>query len=472
MTRRSFTGMAAAAAAQPGSPPPNLLLVMSDDHSVPYVGAYGDKVIRTPNLDRFAAQGMRFDNMFTAAPQCVPSRCAFMTGRSPVACRMGRFSSPMPPDVVALPDLLRKRGYYTGVCRRNFHLDGPGDNRLTPEVKQIFDEHQLETWRRRVDFYDRNSPRLRTREIVNSFLDRVPRGRPFFLWVNFNDPHHPWDRNAIAKPHDPAKIPLPAHLPDLPGVRDDLARYYDEIARADEEFQWLLDILEERKLTETTIVIFLGDNGMAFPHGKGSLYDPGLHVPLMVRWPGRVPPGSSTRELISGEDLTPTLLEAAGLPVPDSMSGRSFFGLLTGGAYQPRQNIFAARLAHGNSPYTPTTKSSTFDLSRCVRTHRYKLIYNCTPHQIYQPVDSANEASWRQIVAAHQEGKLDPRLDRAYFTHPRPVIELYDLENDPAELENLAGSSALASIERQLKLVMQEKMILDYDFLPLPLAVN
>jgi arylsulfatase A-like enzyme len=184
-----------------------------------------------------------------------------------------------------------------------------------------------------------------------------------------------------------------------------------------------------------------------------------------------VKPGSTTLELVSGEDITPTLLEAAGVSVPRQMSGRSFLGLLRGQpSYEPRKNIFAARLAHGNSPYTENTRASSFDLSRCVRTTRHKLIYNCTPHQVYAPVDSANDSSWKEIVAAHQVGRLKPEHERAYFTHPRPVIELYDLAQDPAELNNVAGRPEYADVERALKVAMQEKMILDYDFLPVPLA--
>ena len=471
LTRRQFTtSLLAAPVLAAQETRPNILLILSDDHSVPFLGPYGDKVIQTPNLDRFAAQGMRFDRAFTAAPQCVPSRTAILTGRSPVAARMGRFSSPLPPDVITLPELLRPRGYFTGICRRNFHLDGPGAGRLGSTTQQIFDRHGVLTFDKRVDYLDRNSPRAQTVAKVNEFLDRVPKSALFFLWISFNDPHHPWDSNAIPRPHDPQKLVPPKFLPDLPGVRDDLARYYDEVARMDEEFQWVMNILAERRFADNTIVVFMGDNGFAFPHGKGSLYDPGLNVPLIVRWPGRVRAGSSTEELISGEDITPTLLEAAGVPAPKEMFGRSFLRLLRREPFQARQYIFAARLAHGNSPYTERTRANTFDLSRCVRSKRYKLIYNCTPHQVYAPVDSANGPGWTDIVAAHQAGKLDPVLHRAYFTHPRPVLELYDLQEDPAELHNLAGKPDYAPVERELKVALQEKMILDYDFLPLPLS--
>lgn len=462
--RAALMSPALLAAQSAGERPPNLLLMLSDDHSAPCLGCYGTPELLTPNIDRLASEGMRFENVFTAAPQCVPSRAAFLTGRSPVAVRMGRFSSPLPPDVVTLPDLLRQRGYFTGVARRYFHLDGVLN--AGPATKPVYDKHALRTFRRRVDFYDVSAQRTETVPVMNRFLDAA-KDKPFFLWMNFSDPHHAWDRTGV---HDPAKLKLPPHLPDLPGVRDDLARYFDEINRVDGEVGSVLDVLRERRLDASTLVVFMGDNGMAFPHGKGSLYDPGLHVPLIARWPGRIAPGTVATELISGEDITPAFLDAAGVPPPQEMSGRSFLPRLRGQAYQPRQHVFAARLYHGNSPLTSTTTSATWDLSRCVRSADFKLIFNATPWMEYQPVDSARDPGWTEITAAHKDGKLKPEHEKAYFSHPRPLWELYDLKADPGELNNLAGRPEVAAVERELKLALHEKMILDYDFLPLPFA--
>jgi arylsulfatase A-like enzyme len=446
--------------------PPNLLLILSDDHSVPYLGCYGHKTIQTPKLDAFAAEGAKLDRMFTAAPQCVPSRSALLTGRSPVANRMGRFASPMPPEIKTLPEYLRTKNYFTGVARRYFHLDGVINP--TPLNQRIYDEYDMKTWKNRVDFINTSGPRTETVNIMNQFLDQAGR-RPFFLWLNFNDPHHVRDRNAIPNPHNPSNIDLPPHLPDLPGMRDDLARHMDEISRMDDEFGMVMANLQRRGLRDNTLVIFMGDNGMAFPKGKGSLYDPGLNVPCLARWPGKIRPGTTSGNLLSGEDVTPTFLEAAGIPAPKAISGRSFLPLLRGQeTYVPRKHVFAARLPHGNSNYTEKTKASTFDLSRCARSASHKLIWNYTPHQEYAPVDSANDAGWRETVAAHQSGKLPAVLDRAYFTRPRPVVELYDLNADPSELNNVAGKAEYAKVEEDLKIALQEKMVTDYDFLPPP----
>lgn len=440
--------------------PPNILFVLSDDHSAPYLGAYGATWMSTPALDQFAREGMLFERAFTAAPQCVPSRAALMTGRSPVAARMGRFSSPLPADIISAPEVLRTRNYYTGVCGRIFHLDGPGS--LSPTTEQVYEKYHLRTWKNRVDFLDVSSQGP-TPQLFDQFLNQAPKDRPWFFWINYNDPHHPWDRDAGHV--DPAKIKLPPQLPDLPGVRDDLARYCGEVERADRSFAAAMEVLRKHGQEANTLVIFMGDNGMALPHGKGSLYDPGLNVPLIARWPGHIKPGV-TRTLISGEDVAATFMDAGGAALPKGVSGRSFYPLLTGGKYEPRDYVFASRLHHGGAAFTAQTKASGFDLSRCVRNSHYKLIYNVTPQMEYWPVDSGGDPGWQQIVAAHKAGTLKPEFERAYFQNPRPVLELYDLDKDPGELNNVAGRPEYRDIQQTLMAAMQEKIILDYDFVP------
>ncbi len=460
--RQALAALAAApfpAAAQPATKP-NILFVLSDDHSAPYLGPYGADWMSTPTLDQFAREGVVFERAFTAAPQCVPSRTALMTGRSPVAARMGRFSSPLPPDIVTVPEVLRTQGYFTGVCGRYFHLDGVVNP--SPITAQVYEQHQMRTWKNRVDYLDISSQGPTT-ERFDDFLNKAPKDRPWFFWINYNDPHHPWDRD---KGHvDPAKIKLPPHLPDLPGVREDLAQYCAEIERADRSFADALAVLRRHGREANTLVVFMGDNGMAFPHGKGSLYDPGLNVPLIARWPGHIKPGR-TRTLISGEDVAATFMDIGGASPPKGVSGRSFWALLLGKRYQPRDYVFAARLHHGNSEFGPGTRASGFDLSRCVRNNRFKLIYNLTPQMEYWPVDSGSDPGWQQMVAAHQAGTLKPEIDRAYFQRPRPLLELYDLDADPSELHNIAGQLEYRDIQRTLMAALQEKQITDYDYLP------
>jgi arylsulfatase A-like enzyme len=445
---------------------PNILLLLSDDHSYPFIGRYDNENVKTPALDRLADEGMKFHRFFTAAPQCVPSRAALMTGRSPVAARMTRFTAPLPRDEVTFPELLREQaGYHTGICGRNYHLDG--SQRADAEIRRIFDEHQLRTFAERVDFLN-TCPDDEVALQVAAFLDKRPAGKPFFLWANFSDPHHAWTAPAQLRP-DPASLKLPPHWPDLPGMRRQLADYCAEVNRLDRTIAGVLKVLSERKLLDETLVVFTGDNGAALPHGKGSLYDPGSNVPLIVRWPGAVKAGGESRALLSGEDLAPTLLEAAGLKPLARMSGVSFLPLLQGEPYTPRKYVFMERGPHGRAPVSVRMSSNGYDLSRAVRSDRYKFIYNCTPWIPYAPVDSAGGAAWKQIKAAKDAGELPAGVKATYFTAPRPVYELYDLERDPSELNNLSGRDELAGVERELRTALSEKMVLDFDYLPLPM---
>lgn len=442
---------------------PNILLLLSDDHSYPYLSCYGDPNVKTPALDRLAAEGMKFHRFFTSAPQCVPSRAAMMTGRSPVAARITRFSSPLARDEVTFPELLKKdAGYFVGVCGRSYHLDGGGRN---GELGELLAKHNLRTFPERFD-YVKNGADTANPRLMAEFLDKKPADKPFFLWVNFSDPHHPWNAGDLAP--DPASLKLPPHWPDLPGVRQQVAEYCAEVNRLDRSVDAVLKLLEQRGLAKNTLVVFAGDNGAALPHGKGSLYDPGSNVPLVVRWPGVVKPGGDSRVLLSGEDLAPTLLGAAGVSAPARITGSSFLPLLKGQPFTPRRHVFVERGPHGSAPVTQNIKSSGYDLGRAVRSERYKLIYNCTPWVPYSPVDSAGGAAWQQMTAAHAEGKLAPELGATYFTTPRPVYELYDLQSDPSELRNLSGRPELAAVEKELRLALAEKMILDFDYLPLP----
>jgi arylsulfatase A-like enzyme len=444
---------------------PNILFLLSDDHSYPFLSTYGDTNVKTPTLDQIAAEGMKFHRFFTGAPQCVPSRATLMTGRSPVAARMTRFSAPLPRDEITLPELLRdKGGYFTGVCGRSFHLDG--SNKTGPATAKVFDDHHLKTFIDRVDSLNTCSDNEVATQVA-SFLDQTPAGKPFFMWANFSDPHHVWNAPAEFRP-DPASLKLPAHLPDLPGVREQLADYCAEVNRVDQTIAGVLEVLKKRGLMENTIIIFCGDNGMAMPHGKGSLYDPGSNVPFLVRWPGVVKPGSDSRALISAEDLAPTLLAAAGLEPGSKMSGVSFLPLLKGETHTPRKHLFVERGPHGSAPVQADMTNAGYDLARAVRSDRFKLIYNCTPWLPYSPVDSAGGPAWKQMQEANAAGKLPAGMTATYFTSPRPVYELYDLEADPGELNNLSGKPQLAATERELRTALAEKMILDWDYLPLP----
>ena len=444
---------------------PNVLFLLSDDHSYPYLSCYGDANVRTPVLDKLAGEGIKFRRFFTSAPQCVPSRAAYLSGRSPVAARITRFSSPLPRDVVTFPEVLKKEaGYYVGVVGRSYHLDGSGKG--DEGLGKFLVDGGYKTFPERFDVVQGGSDKEAVEQSA-AFLEGRPKDKPFCLWVNFSDPHHAWTAPVSYRP-DPASLKLPAHVPDLPAVREQYADYCAEVNRVDETVGKVLALLDRLGLAKDTLVVFAGDNGQALPHGKGSLYDPGCNVPFVVRWPGVVAPGGDSSALLSGEDLGPTVLAAAGLKPAAGMTGVSFLPVLKGEAAKSRDYVFMERGPHGSAPVQVGMSNSGYDLSRAVRSGRYKAIYNCTPWLPYSPVDSAGGPAWKSIQDLHGKGGLAAGLAATYFTTPRPVYEFYDLEKDPAELNNLSGKPEVAEAERALRLEMAKKMIADFDYLPLP----
>jgi len=439
-------------------PKPNILLILSDDHSYPHVGCYGNQDIMTPNLDRFAAEGMRFDRAYVTSPQCVPSRASIFTGRSPVDIDMSRFSAPLPRAIKTYPEALRAAGWFTGVAGRTYHMDG-AVTAMPPETQTVFEKYKLKTFPDRLDSVKVGTGSETQFAQFREFLDLKPSAKPFFLQLCSNDPHRPLNTHGPVK-HDPKKLTLPAHYPDTQLVREDFARYYDEIASFDVLFGKVMTELETRGLAASTIVIFMADNGASQFRGKGTLYEFGIRVPLLVRWPGQVKAGTSTAELISGEDLAPTLLEAAGLPVPPEMTGKSFLKLLRDEPFSGRSQVFAERGAHGtNLP----GNSADFDLGRVVVTQTHKLIYNALGELPYWPVDFAKDAFWQELVQMHNTGKLEASIEKLYFATTRPMFELYDLAKDPNEFNNLAGTKEAAGEERHLKALLQEWMLLQRD---------
>jgi arylsulfatase A-like enzyme len=441
---------------------PNLLLVLSDDHSAAHVGCYGNPDIHTPNLDAFAKEGVRFERYYVACPQCVPSRAAIMTGRPPVAVQMTRFSAPLAAEYKVFPELLKeKAGYFAGVAGRSYHLDGSAQ---PPETKDVFEKHGLQTFPKRLDFVKTAGQRPAILAQYREFLDAVPKGKPWVLQLCFSDPHRPYTPGEVPNPHDPAKLKLPPFYPDTKLVREDYARYYDEINRFDADVGTVLAELTKRGLDKDTLVVVSGDNGSAQFRGKGTLHEFGIRVPLMARWPGKVKPGVSG-ELISGEDLAPTFLSAAGVEPPKEMTGRSFLPLLTGGKYEPRKYVFAERGAHGSGL---PQNSAAFDVGRVVVSKDAKLIYNALWQVPYWPVDFAGDEMWKELVQMNKDGKLSPELQHLYFRPNRPMFEVYDLTADPHELTNLAGVEFAAKLEKELKAALQEWMILNRDFAPLP----
>lgn len=446
-----------------GDSGPNILLVLSDDHSVPHLSSYGNLEVKTPVLEAFAEEGMQFSRMYTTSPQCAPSRSSFAAGRSPIALRTDRFAAPLPLGVATFYELLRDSGYFTGFAGRSHHLDGSAPGLMAPTTERLFQEGNRITMPSRLDFHESGNQQLGLDQFP-VFLDRVPEGKPFFIQIGFTDPHRPFTATKI---HDPAKLTLPPHFPDTPEIREDFAAYYDEITHMDSDVGVLLGELERRDLDGDTVVIFLGDNGAALLRGKGTLYELGLNVPLIVRWPGVVEPSTRSDALLSGEDLAPTLLEIAGQEPLESMTGQSFLPVLKNATHPGRREVFAVRGAHGGG--ARVASPAAWDLSRAVITDRYKLIYNAFPERSYVPVDFVNRPAWKSILTLQASSELESKYEEMYFPQRRPIFEVYDLVEDPGEERNLSGLPEYADLVLDLKRRLHEWMFVEGDSVPLPI---
>lgn len=448
---------------------PNILLVLSDDQSAMAVGCYGNEDILTPNLDRFASQGVRFGRAYATSPQSVPSRASIMTGRSPVAVNMTRFNVTLARRFRAFPEYLRENGYYTGVAGRGYHLDGAVSGRVgrIKEVEQYYIDHGYKTFPERLDTCmivadaRKGECHGQINDQFRTFMECRDKEKPFFLQLSYSDPHTPYDAPKV---HDPAKLKLPGFYPDTRRVREYLAAYYDEIHRLDSDFGEVLRYLDDNGLAENTMVIFMGDNGGAQFMAKGTLYENGIRVPLMIRWPGRIAAGE-TDAVVSNVDLAATCLAAAGLPVPDEMEGEDLLPLLRG-EKQAERHVYSVRSCHATNSLPEDT--SVFDQMRCIVGQRYKLIYNLLPGQPWVPVDFAKTEMFCELARMNEAGELEPRLSELYFAPRRPMFELYDLENDPDEQRNLIDDPELRSVRDDLILKLTYKMIEDEDFATLP----
>jgi len=489
-------GAAKAAGATNSSAPkrPNIIMILSDDNSVPHDGCHPNENTRannvTPNFEAFAAQSMCFDRAYSTSPQCAPSRGSIFAGRNPMDIGITRFGQPARLDVRYFSDILRASGYWVGLDGRNHHLAGrEGD---PPHVKKVLEETGLSRIEDRFDYVNVFGTKTMTPAALTSqvsqTLNKVPPQKPFFLYFGFSTPHREFvsDHRNI----DSSKLKLPPDWPDLPAVREDYAAMLSDVRTMDGQFGALMAMLKARGLADNTIVVFMGDNGESMYRGKGTLYERGNHVPLIVRWPGVVKPGSRNASLVSGIDLAETFLDAAGLKPDPHMTGVSLVPLLKGQKDGGHDYVFSERGEHPGS----ITVSEGVDYQRSITGRRYKLIYNGQPNQPYSPVDQggrflapANKqkasadvlpavartddaralGAWGAIVRAHEAKTLSPQFNRLYFQRPRPIFELYDLQSDPYEFDNLAGKPELKATEITLREELDKWMVLSADFLAL-----
>lgn len=407
--------------------PPNILVFLADDVDAKDYGCYGNDSIRTPNIDALAASGLRCDNAFLTTSQCSPTRISVLTGKYPHATGAEDLHTPLPKDQTFVSTYLKDRDYFCGHMLKTHY--GPNGND-------------------QFDWYSKNL------DDFPEFIEATEQ-RPFFMWVGFRDAHRPYQKGAVSPPHDPAEVEVPPYLVDDQATREDLALYYDEISRMDEAIGRMMEQLKERGLTENTLVVFFGDNGRPFPRCKGTLYDSGIGTPLVCSWPKVIEAGSVYDGLVSVVDLAPTFLDIAGVKVPSDMQGHSIAGLFRDTEVEPREYVFAERNWHNCDEHM-----------RSVRSNQYKLIRNAyldLPHGT--PSDLCASPSWQSLKALLEKEELTD-AQAWLFQVPRPEYELYDVINDPQELNNLAEDDGYSSVREQLAGVLEEWRERTGDFPP------
>ncbi|UCC97885.1 MAG: sulfatase, partial [Phycisphaerales bacterium] len=422
---------------------PNIVLIIADDMGWDDCGAYGHPTIRTANIDRLAAEGMRFTNAFLTISSCSPSRASIITGRYPHNTDAEQLHWPLPAEQQTFVELLKKAGYWTAAAGK-WHLGDAVKDRFDLIQEADVSGFQLPAGASAPETAMVAKEKSGCEHWV-SMLCRRPADKPFFLWLAALDPHRDYETGIIADPHTPQDVRIPPYLPDVKEVREEMALYYDEIARLDGYVGKVLEEIREQGIEQDTLVLFISDNGRPFPRDKTTLYDGGIKTPWLVRWPRRVQAASTCTQLVSSVDIAPTILALAGIDIPSSFQGRSFVPLLADPGTSIRNYTYAEDHWHDYE-----------DLGRAVRSKQYKYIRNDYPDlPATPPADVGRSRTFRAMQRLRTRGELDEH-QRACFARPRPAEELYDVVKDPHELHNLVDDPEHAQTLRELRQALSD----------------
>jgi N-sulfoglucosamine sulfohydrolase len=409
--------------------PPNILLITTDDQGM-QAGCYGDKLAITPNLDQLAAEGVLFSRAYVTHASCSPSRSSILTGLYPhqnghIGLAGGHPEYALKPGISTLPVLLKKEGYYTGIL---------GKLHLMPADRFPFDY----LWKESIGKPALTRDVRKMAELAGEFLNKAG-DKPVFLYVNYFDPHRPYDAEANRckglpeKPYTAPNITPFGFLGDA-ATLSDVAAYYNCINRMDVGLGLLFDQLKKAGRYDNTLIIFIGDNGPDFTRAKTTCYEAGVHVPLVVKWPGVSQSGLKCDALVSAVDIVPTLLDAVGADCPP-VAGCSLRAILRGDMPPDwRKALYAEYTSHAENHFYPR---------RSVRDGDLKLIHNLD-------LSRANPVNRRG--SDNVAGLKDGVLKNAFATdqHP-PEWELYNLGKDPFETVNLADNPEYATELKNLQ---------------------
>lgn len=419
------------------SQPPNIVLFLTDDHGKRDTGCYGNEVVQTPNIDRLAEEGLRFTRSFAITATCVPARASLYTGLGPHRHGAHVNHGWVQPGLRTLPTFLSQLGYRVLLA---------GKTHIKPERAFPFEYIDTEG--------DWTSIIVKEDSDVTRFLrQEAGEDQPFCLVIATNNPHVPWPTDTDE--YDPDEVPLhPFHL-DTVETRQATANYYADVTRMDQEVGRTLDLLDEQGLTDNTAFIYTSDQGPQLPHAKWELYDYGINVPLIVRWPDAVEAGHVSEAMVSSVDVLPTLIELAGGTPPSDLDGQSFLPVLRQETDQHRDVVYGTHTRDGMMNYYPI---------RAIRNERYKYIWNLAPERVFtNHITNSNQFrerggaglfnSWMEKANRDEEARK-----RLRFYQQRPEEELYDLKKDPHELHNRADDTALQEVKDRLHAQLQHWM--------------
>ncbi|MFW6286426.1 MAG: sulfatase [Candidatus Sumerlaeota bacterium] len=419
---------------------PNILYFVCHDLGK-HAGCYGARV-DTPNIDSFADESVKFTNCFTNSTACSPSRMCAMSGQyahTSGGVGLAHMGWPLPEDVNTIVDYLNDAGYET-IHAGMEHERHPGQNRYQVDMQKHWVHFDTE---RGVDD-------------ALEYLEKRDRSKPFYLNIGSQQPHgSTWGKtdDMYGGPVPPEDVWVPHYLHDTPALRREFGRFQAAIRYMDKHFGRLMDGLKRLGHDEDTIVVFTTDHGIAAPRSKGTLYDRGIEIALIVRMPGGEKAGSVCDHLVQNIDFTPTLLEATGTALPDVLQGRSFWPCLKGDDYQPHEQIFIERNFHGqNRIHGQKGYIDRYDPMRCIRTPEFHYIQRFDPEIKGRP--------WLpfELVDDPTRAKADWEDGAPYPEKRRPEFELYDLRHDPQEFINVQGRPEYREIEKDLHARLQQWM--------------
>ena len=404
---------------------PNILIFIADDLGWEEVGAYGHQVVKTPNIDWLAQNGLRFDNFFLTASSSSPSRSSIFTGMYPSSTRAQNLHDKLPPQATLFPDCLQENGYYTMLVGKNH-----GTN--TPEIEKRF------------DYLKSTGKPWKMGELWVDALRQRPAAKPFFMFAASLDPHRPYKQGEYIDPYQPSEVVVPPYFPDSPEMREDIADYYNEVSRFDKHIGEVLDLLREEKELENTIIIVMTDNGRPFPQCKTRVNVQGVKSPCIVYYPAIVEKGSVTESLASAVDIAPTLLEIGGAKRSPGLQGISLLPILRNPETEVREYAFAEHNWHTFRAY-----------ERAVMTKDFVYIRNWLPHLSNPSVgDAMRTPAYVQMLDDFKNGRL-AEIYQDCFIAPRSEEELYAIKKDIHCLNNIAGKRAMKKELNRFRLVLK-----------------